>query len=64
MVAIRERISEIQKKYNDINSKLQASIQILGKAMYEVYGTQLSPEATFSLRIADGVSRIMNTMVL
>jgi hypothetical protein len=55
MVAIRERISEIQKKYNDINSKLQASIQILGKAMYDVYGTQLSPEATFSLRITDGV---------
>jgi hypothetical protein len=53
-VAEQTHMKEIQKRYNDINEKLQAGGQILGNAMYEVYGTQIPPDATFTLRIADG----------
>jgi hypothetical protein len=55
VVAEQMRVKEIQKRYNDINEKLQAWEQMLGNAMYEVYGTQIPPDATFTLRIADGI---------
>ncbi|MBN1398083.1 MAG: S46 family peptidase [Bacteroidetes bacterium] len=50
----RGHVKELQRKYSDIYEKLQASVQALGKAMFEVYGTQFPPDATFSLRISDG----------
>jgi hypothetical protein len=55
VVAEQSRLKEIQKSYNEINEKLQACEQLLGNAMYEVFGTQIPPDATFTLRIADGV---------
>jgi hypothetical protein len=55
VVAEQSHIKDLQKKYNDLNEKLQARGQILGNALYEVYGTQIPPDATFTLRIADGV---------
>jgi hypothetical protein len=54
IIATREHTREIQRKYDKVNEKLQASVQVLGKAMYEIYGTQIPPDATFTLRIADG----------
>ena len=54
IVAIEEQARNIQKQYNKVNEKLQASVQVLGKALYEIYGTQIPPDATFTLRIADG----------
>jgi hypothetical protein len=54
IVAEQMHIHEVQNRYNDINGKLQACEQMLGNALYEVYGTQIPPDATFTLRIADG----------
>ena len=54
VVAEQMHVKELQKRYNDVNEKLQACEQTLGNAMYEVYGTQIPPDATFTLRIADG----------
>ncbi|HEX9615573.1 MAG TPA: S46 family peptidase [Bacteroidota bacterium] len=45
----------IRAKYADAGSREQARVQTLGKALYEVYGTSIPPDATFTLRIADGV---------
>jgi hypothetical protein len=58
ILATQERSIEIQRRYNEVNEKLQASVQLLGKAMYETYGTQIPPDATFSLRIADGTVKV------
>ena len=55
VVAEQTQLNQVQKRNNDINEKLQACEQMLGNAMYEVYGTQIPPDATFTLRIADGI---------
>jgi hypothetical protein len=55
IIAEQTHVNEIQTKYTNISEKLQACEQILGNAMYEVYGTQIPPDATFTLRIADGI---------
>ncbi len=54
-VAINSQVKELQQKFDRVNEKMQARIQALGRALYEVYGTTIPPDATFTLRIADGV---------
>ncbi len=49
------RSAELQTQVRSLSAKQQPMLQLLGKAMYDVYGTSIPPDATFSLRIADGV---------
>ncbi len=46
---------EARTKVTTIAQQEAVKVQSLGNAMYEVYGTSIPPDATFSLRIADGV---------
>ncbi len=52
--AVRDRSIELRDKANTIQDKIQSQMEILGEAMYSIYGTQIPPDATFTLRIADG----------
>ncbi|HTY36534.1 MAG TPA: S46 family peptidase [Bacteroidota bacterium] len=49
------RAAELQAAGRPIAAKQAPYLQLLGKAMYDVYGTSIPPDASFSLRIADGV---------
>jgi hypothetical protein len=55
IIEVQPHARELQKRFNEINEMIQTREQVLGNAMYEVYGTKIPPDATFTLRIADGV---------
>jgi hypothetical protein len=46
---------ELQAKMDEITSLNDTYSEELGKALFEVYGTSIPPDATFTLRISDGV---------
>ncbi len=54
-LAIVPRQDEANAAFGEISNRDQVNIGLLGRALYEVYGTSVPPDATFSLRLADGV---------
>lgn len=50
-----QKAIELRNKLKSINAKENVRMQLLGKALFEVYGTTIPPDATFTLRISDGV---------
>lgn len=55
VVATADRAAQLRQQYSEAVSREQARVQVLGKAVYDIYGTSIPPDATFTLRIADGV---------
>jgi hypothetical protein len=49
------RFDELKAKNNAIQAKLEINEQLLGRALFEVYGEAIPPDATGTLRISDGV---------
>ena len=52
--AIMPRYQEYRSAYAGLNARQQEVGRQLGRARYAVYGTRVPPDATFSLRLADG----------
>jgi hypothetical protein len=55
MVASSARYDELVKMQKDINARIDMNSVLLGRAIFEVYGTSIPPDATFTLRISDGI---------
>lgn len=51
----KDRASDLGKKMKEMQTKETVNVETLGRALFEVYGTSIPPDATFSLRIADGI---------
>ncbi len=45
----------VQARVAGQNAIITANTSLLGRALFETYGTELPPDATFTLRISDGV---------
>jgi len=60
MIVLARRIDslnrEVQSRADRLNTIISVNNEKLGKALYSVYGTSLPPDATFTLRISDGVA--------
>ena len=50
-----QRNELISIRMNEISMKEMTSNQKLGEALFEVYGTSIPPDATFTLRLSDGI---------
>ena len=48
------KLKDIREKMTEINNTLAVLNQLLGEVCYKVYGDELSPDATGTLRISDG----------
>ncbi|MGE5499373.1 MAG: S46 family peptidase, partial [Syntrophothermus sp.] len=55
VVNTQDKLAEIRKKTQEIQTREDVNVQLLGQALFEVFGTSIPPDATFTLRIADGV---------
>ncbi|MCX6152098.1 MAG: S46 family peptidase [Ignavibacteriales bacterium] len=51
----QDKLAECRAKVKELTNKEEVYNQKLGRAIFEVYGTSIPPDATFTLRIADGV---------
>ena len=55
MMNTKEEQKKLQGQIAEIQTLESSYNQKLGRALFEVYGTSIPPDATFTLRLADGV---------
>jgi len=52
---VDEQEQILSKRLDELNAKEMTANQKLGGALFAVYGTSIPPDATFTLRISDGI---------
>lgn len=60
IVKTKTKISNLRKEAHERADKESLLNQLLGKALFEVYGDLIPPDATFTLRLADGIVKSYN----
>lgn len=55
ITSTKDELKQITEENKQINQRLSILNQMLGEALYKVYGSSIPPDATGTLRIADGI---------
>jgi len=59
MIALARQVDPLNRdvlaRTERLNAVIAANTELLGQALFETYGTALPPDATFTLRISDGI---------
>lgn len=55
VVDSKKRYDELLAKQKDIQARIDVNSAMLGRLIFEIYGTTIPPDATLTLRISDGV---------
>ncbi len=51
----KDKVEELAKRSKEIKDTESVLVNMLGKVLFEIYGTEISPDANFTLRLSDGV---------
>ena len=57
ILSTRDELAKLEEKETDITNSISVYEDLLGRALFGIYGTTIPPDATFTLRITDGVMK-------
>ncbi len=60
VINTKDRLAELRQRNEKLNESDEINNQLLGEALFEVYGATIPPDATGTLRISDGVLKGYN----
>lgn len=56
----QDKIDDLSKRSNEIKNTEDVLVNMLGRVLFDIYGTEIPPDANFTLRLSDGILSSFN----